>query len=406
MVEKSKKNKKVIVAMSGGVDSSVAAALLKKQGYQVIGVFMHFWAEPRNHAEFTPTPKFGVGAGAEPRGIENKCCSIEAEEKARAVAAKLDIPFYVFHFEKEFKEMVVDYFLKEYAACRTPNPCVVCNQKIKFGLLLEKALGLGADFVATGHYARIKKDDDAVFRLLCAKDKEKDQSYFLYTLTQNQLRHLLFPIGDYKKSEVYPVSFLQKKKGISLSAKEERCGVYSLAKKWQLPYRQQESFDICFIAGKNHNDFLKRYLKLKPGKIIDTSGKILGFHQGLSLYTIGQKAEIGGPGPFYVVELNQKNNTLIVTNNPDDPKLYRKSLIAQNVNWISGQEPELPLKCQARIRYRHEAVPVIIQNKKFKIKNKKEYEVIFKKPQRAVTPGQSVVFYQRNEVLGGGTIKI
>ena len=280
---KDTKSKKVIVAMSGGVDSSVAAALLKKQGYDVAGIFMHFWAEPKSSAE-------------------NKCCSSEAEGCARAVAAKLGIPFYVWHFEKEFKKAVVDYFLAEYQKAHTPNPCVVCNQKIKFGLFLKKALALGAGYIAMGHYACVKNN-----KLFSAKDKKKDQSYFLYNLTQKGLSSILFPLGDYQKSEVY-----------------------QMAKKWGLPYRQKEAFDICFIAGKDHNEFLKKYLKLRPGKIISKTpphpspyqgegwGGVLGQHQGLSLYTIGQKAQVGGPGPYYVVGFNRKNNDLFVTKNPNE----------------------------------------------------------------------------------------
>jgi tRNA-specific 2-thiouridylase len=262
-----KNKKKVIVAMSGGVDSSVAAALLKKQGYNVSGVFMKLWREGEQ--------------------------SDDALKNAWAVAEKLDIKLEILDLKKEFKKVVVDYFLKEFSQARTPNPCVVCNQKIKFGLLLDKVLEMGGDYVATGHYvkkSKIKKQKSKIiYKLQIAKDKFKDQSYFLYNLTQKKLAKILFPIGDYKKLEVY-----------------------KMAEEWKLPYKKGESFDICFLAGQSHRDFLKKYLKLKPGKIINESGKIFGEHKGLALYTIGQRADIGGPGPFYVVDLDLKNNAVVV----------------------------------------------------------------------------------------------
>ncbi len=399
------KNKKVLVAISGGVDSSVAAALLKKNGYDVAGVFMHFWSEPdgsptRKDAKFTPldNPISNV-AGAKVRKIESKFCSVEAERIACRVAEKLSIPFYVFHFEKEFKKEVVDYFLKEYREGRTPNPCVVCNREIKFGLLFKKMLELGFDYLATGHYVRIKYDylkkstGVEKFKLLKAKDKTKDQSYFLWSLWQKQLSRLLFPVGDYTKKEVY-----------------------EMAKKWKVAYRKSESFDICFIAGKDHNEFLKKRLKMKPGPIIDTKDKSVGWHEGLPLYTKGQRKDIkiGGTGPYYVIDKDFKTNTLIVTNKQFDNRLYKKSLVAKRVNWVLGKEPKLPLKCQARIRYGHKAVPSIVKSlprtetkflvRGLKSKIKSQLFVEFNKSQRAVTPGQSVVFYHRNELLGGGII--
>jgi tRNA-specific 2-thiouridylase len=354
-----KNTQKIIVAMSGGVDSSVAAALLKGAGFDVIGVFMKFWSEPGKNGL--------VGAW-------NRCCSPEAEKRARQVAANLNIPFYIFNFEKEFKKRIVDYFLKEYKAGLTPNPCIVCNKEIKFGLLLEKALVLNADYVATGHYARLQKKKDGT-HLLKGKDKEKDQSYFLCQLNQKQLKHILFPIGNYTKAQVR-----------------------KLAKKFKLPVsKTPESQEVCFIQ-TTINDFLARYIKQKSGKIVDTKGKILGYHQGLTFYTIGQRKGIKLPGgPFYVLDKNLKKNILIVTRNKKD--LFKKELVAKKVNWISGKKPKLPLKIKAKIRYRHKPSLATIH----KIQNTK-YKILFSSPQRAVTPGQSVVFYQGQELLGGGII--
>jgi tRNA-specific 2-thiouridylase len=373
------KQKKVIVAMSGGIDSSVAAALLKRAGFQVVGAFMKFWMAPDDNGLI---------------GRWNRCCSPEAEKRARKVAKNLKIPFYVFNFEKEFKKRIVDYFLSEYKLGRTPNPCVVCNKEIKFGLLLEKALKLDADYVATGHYARIEKAKNKKqkieFKLLKGKDKEKDQSYFLWQLNQKQLKHILFPVGQYTKKEVR-----------------------ELARSFKLPVlKTSESQEICFIK-TTINDFLKRHLKPKTGKIVDTKGKILGQHQGLAFYTIGQRKGIGlAGGPYYVLDKDLKKNLLIITKNEKD--LSKRELICKNVNWIASQKPNLPITVTAKIRYRHKgATANIFYDKKFRV-----YRLKFKVAQRAITPGQSVVFYRGEErgareaggrgggvvVLGGGII--
>jgi tRNA-specific 2-thiouridylase len=391
---------KILVAMSGGIDSSVAAALLKKAGFNVIGVFMKFWADSQKNS----------------LEVSNRCCSSEAENRARKVAKILKIPFYIFDFSQEFKKRIVDYFLKEHKIGNTPNPCVVCNNEIKFGLLLEKALNLGADFVATGHYARLRQSDSNLPMtselseysehsnvnldhsdriLLRAKDKNKDQSYFLWMLKQGQLKKILFPIGDYTREEV------------------ER-----LARKFKLPVLEaKKSVEICFIE-KTVNEFLRKYLKEKPGLIVEKISKkgqkkhsnilqsvraldgyrILGKHKGLWFYTIGQRKGIGlSGGPFWVLEKDLKKNLLIVTRNEKD--LLKKELFCKDVNWISGKEPKLPLKVKAKIRYRTDFTRATIYHLKNKI-----YRVIFEKPQRAITPGQSVVFYKGEELLGGGII--
>ncbi|TSC52001.1 MAG: tRNA-specific 2-thiouridylase [Parcubacteria group bacterium LiPW_39] len=394
---------------------------------------------------------------AERRGNENLCCSAEAEKAARLVAAKLKIPFYVFNFAKEFKKEVVDYFLDELARGRTPNPCAVCNKKIKFGLLFKKALALGADFIATGHYARIKKDvilspkgeesraDAAatLFRLFVAKDKNKDQSYFLYQLNQKQLSRIIFPMGDYTKERVY-----------------------QMAKKWCLPYRQEESFDLCFV-GSDTGSFIKKYLKLKSGKIIgirfchsrespaerDESGnpesiksgfrvkrgmtiskdfKVLGEHRGLALYTIGQRKNLVVPnGPWWVVKKDNQKNILYVSN--DEKDLYGGQMSVSRVNWIDKQAPKLPMRVRVKIRYKSEAAEAIIRYvvaspakrgeitpalavkirdghgvPPFANGGTPRHDILavkFRNSQRAVTPGQSAVLYSgRGEILGGGVI--
>jgi len=347
--------KKVICAMSGGVDSGVAAALLKGAGFNVRGVFLKLYNSPQFK---------------------------ESEEKAKRIAEILKIPFSTLDLRKQFKQKVIDYFLAEYQKGRTPNPCVKCNKDLKFGIFLKKALALDADYIATGHYARkIRNPKFEILKLLVAKDKEKDQSYFLYNLTQKQLKKILFPIGDYTKSKVK-----------------------KLAKDFKIAdLVRPESRDICFLKGK-HQDFFKKHLRLKPGPILNTFRKRIGQHQGLPLYTIGQRKEIEVPGalPYYVLKLDFKNNALIVTDNEKD--LYKKELVTEKVNWTLPThhpfEPRLPLKIKAKIRYLHPANSATI-TKKLKTKT---YRLTFSSPQRAITPGQSVVFYRDQEVMGGGII--
>lgn len=341
--------------MSGGVDSSVAAALLKRAGFNVVGVFMRFWKSTQK--------------GTTERW--NRCCSVEAEQRARAVAQVIGVPFYVFNFEKDFKKRIVDRFLEEHKLGFTPNPCIICNKEIKFGFLLEKALALGAQYIATGHYVKIQISKSRIQKLLRAKDKNKDQSYFLWRLNQKQLKHVLFPVGGYTKPEVR-----------------------KLAKKFKLPTAETpESQEICFVPD-TVNEFLKRYFKPKKGKIIDTTGKALGEHQGLIFYTIGQRKGIRLPqGPYWVKDRDFEKNILVVTKNEKD--LLKKELSFHDANWLSGKLPKFPLKAVAKIRYRAKLAPAVVYE---------NHKMIFEQPQRAVTPGQSVVFYRSQELLGGGII--
>lgn len=331
--------------MSGGVDSSTAAALLKKNGFEVIAVFMHM------HEHSNPSD-------------------------ARKMAKILNIPFYVLDVRKEFKRRIIDYFINEYKKGNTPNPCVMCNKYIKFKFLIDKMTELKADFVATGHYARVKNG-----KLLTAEDSKKDQSYFLWTLKRNQLKKIIFPIGDYTKEQVR-----------------------GLAKKFGLPvFNKKDSQEICFID-TSIQDFLKKALPAealtKAGPIITIDGKKIGEHKGLVFYTIGQRKGLPATpvswlawragDPIYVVKKDIKNNALIISKSEKD--LLRKEMLVKNVNWISGQS--FSGKCKVKIRSMAKMVPATIK------KNK----VIFDKEQRAITPGQSAVFYTGNEVLGGGII--
>jgi tRNA-specific 2-thiouridylase len=357
-----KHKKRVIVGMSSGVDSSVAAALLKKQGYDVVGVFMHFWKEPGQDAL-----------------RENKCCSVESQQDARKVAQILDIPLYTANVAKEFKKEVVDYFLDEIKNGRTPNPCVACNERIKFNFLFKKMLEMGADYVATGHYAEIK-EKKGKHHLFTSCDEEKDQTYFLYNLSQQQLAKILFPVGKYKKDEIR-----------------------KMAKKEKLPvFDKDDSQGICFTPERTPGEFIKRNLKVSAGNIVLTNGKKIGHHEGLELFTIGQRKgiEIGGNGPYYVVDRNFKTKELVVTNDESDPAISKKSMLVEIKNWVA-EMPKMPMELNVKIRYRHPLVRAIIK----KAKNN-QCEVEFIELQKAVTPGQSAVFYSDDkEVLGGGIIK-
>lgn len=345
--------------MSGGVDSAVAAALLKRAGFEVIGVFMKFWVDDT-----------GIVSGA--CLPENRCCCDESEQRARKTAMQLGMPFYVIDARREFKKLVVDRFIADAKRGLTPNPCVICNQEIKFGLLVEKALQMGADYVATGHYAQIKKTKDGIYHLFKGRDKNKDQSYFLWRLGQEQLSRIIFPVGCFEKKEVR-----------------------NLAKKWRLPSAAApESQEVCF-AGGNMEGFLEKYCGKNPGKIINGEGKTIGQHQGLWFYTIGQRKGIKlSGGPFYVAGKNFLKNELVVANNIE--VLGKDKAKLSDLKWIAGFAPELSLKIKARIRYRAREVAAILDD---------TGGLEFKKPQFAVTCGQSAVLYKGQEVLGGGIIE-
>jgi tRNA-uridine 2-sulfurtransferase len=354
-----KKKIKVAVGVSGGVDSSVAVALLREQGYDVIGVFMHFWHE-----------------SVKGKVRDNICCSLESSEDARRVCQKLDIPFYTMNMKVQFKKNVVDDFIDEYSKGRTPNPCVRCNRYVKFGEFIKKAKALGVDYVATGHYAKVKEKKDGLVHLYMGKDKAKDQSYFLHQLTQTQLKSILFPLGDLNKDKVRR---LAKKFGLATASKKE-------------------SQEICFIPDSDVAGFLSRKTKFETGEIKDFQTKeVLGKHDGLPRYTIGQRKGIGlAGGPWFVVRLDMKKNILWVSR--DEKDLLSKNLIVKNVNWMAG-EPKFPMKVKCRIRYRSKEVNAIINKKDSRI------EVEFSRPERAVTAGQYAVFWKGKECLGGGVIE-
>ncbi len=386
-----KKNKKVIVGLSGGVDSSVAALLLKNKGFSLTGVFMEFW------------------------GSKNRCCNPEAQKRARDVCRKLNIPFYVFDVKKEFKEKVVDYFIEGYKKGITPNPCVVCNKEIKFNFLIKKLSVLNADYIATGHYARIAPASTSFSRTGClsapaadsnlgshpadsptarpssaglrnvlskenlrmpseqsiykGKDKEKDQSYFLWNIKREWLSKIIFPLGDLKKEEVKKI------------ARENDFSAADV----------KESQEVCFVE-KRTSEFLKKNIPSFPGEIVDNKGNTVGKHNGLFYYTIGQRKglDLSG-GPYYVLEKDYKKNKLVVTKEEGD--LCKKELFYNKANFFTKKI--FPFEAKAKIRYKGKEMKCSVDKDK----------VFFFSQQKAVTPGQSVVFYKGEELLGGGVIK-
>jgi tRNA-specific 2-thiouridylase len=358
---KNDKTKRVVVAMSGGVDSSVTAALLKEEGHEVIGISMQVW----DHSRFS-----GESFGS--------CCSLDDIHDARRVAEQLDIPFYVVNFEEEFQQLVIDDFVAEYFRGRTPNPCVRCNQRVKFELLLRKAGELGADFLATGHYARIERDDSGLCRLLTGVDRGKDQSYFLFTLTQQQLSRTLFPLGGMTKPEVR-----------------------RLAARFALRVAEKgESQEICFIPDNDYVRFLEeeRAPGLLSGTIVDSRGKVLGTHDGTYRYTVGQRKGLGiaHPQPLYVLRVDAERREVVVG---ERDELESAGLTAGNINWIVSP-PTAPFEATCKIRYRHQPVPCRVEPLP-----EHRAEVRFLEREKSVTPGQAVVFYDGDIVLGGGWIE-
>jgi tRNA-specific 2-thiouridylase len=357
---------RVVVAMSGGVDSSVAAALLARAGYDVIGLSMQLYDQRASPEAF------------------GSCCSLDDLQDARRVAAAIGIPYYLVNFEEKFQNTVVRNFVDEFASGRTPIPCVHCNADLKFATLVERAAGLGAACVATGHYARVEYDEDARrFRLLRGVDRDKDQSYFLFSLTQDQLAHALFPVGHLTKPQV--------------RAQAEALGL-AVADK-------PDSHEICFVPDGDAAGFVERSVALEPGRapaldpgdIVDSSGTVLGRHRGLHRFTVGQRKGLGisTGSPRYVLKLEPAEGRVVV--GPRE-ELGRRELTASGMNWIAGAPPDRPVRLTARIRHRHRDAPATVTA------DGASMQLTFDEPQLAVTPGQAVVLYDSEEVVGGGWI--
>ncbi|WP_435686195.1 tRNA 2-thiouridine(34) synthase MnmA [Sedimenticola selenatireducens] len=357
------KKEKIIVGMSGGVDSSVAALLMIEQGYQVEGLFMKNWEEDDSR----------------------EYCSAAVDlADAQSVADQLGIRLHTINFSGEYWDHVFEHFLAEYRAGRTPNPDVLCNREIKFKAFLDYALHLGAAGIATGHYASIGRREDS-WQMLRARDENKDQTYFLYMLGQEQLRHSHFPLGDLEKPEVRKIA--------------EQAGLPN--------HKKKDSTGICFIGERKFSEFLSRYLPARPGQMVTPEGSVIGEHQGLMYYTLGQRKGLGIGGradsetdPWFVVDKDLESNRLIVAQGHDHPLLLKQELDASQLHWVAGSAPPLPVTCMARIRHRQPLQACTLSP----LENG-HLRVQFNKKQRAVTPGQSIVFYQDQVCLGGGIIE-
>ena len=351
---------RVVTAMSGGVDSSVAAALLKEQGYEVVGLMLKLWSDGES-------------------GRTNRCCTPADVDAARSVADQLEIPFYLINIADSFKATVVDYFVDEYVAGRTPNPCLMCNRHIRYELLLNKALSLGAEYLATGHYARVRQTEGGQYHLLRGVDAQKDQSYVLSVLGQKELAHALWPLGELTKPQVR-----------------------ALAARFNLPVAEKvESQDLCFLANGDYRDFLTRHAPtgaIRPGEIRDTSGRVLGEHHGLPFYTIGQRKGIGlaAREPFYVIALDAADNAVIVGARHE---LGRRECLARNMHYVGGVLPVGLFRATAKIRYKAREAAVTVQPQG------ELAHIEFDEAQRDITPGQGLVLFDGEVVIGQGIIQ-
>jgi tRNA-specific 2-thiouridylase len=349
--------KRVIVAMSGGVDSAVAAGLLVQQGYDVVGITMRLWTRDDDTA----------------RSNQKRCCGVEDVDDARAAAEVLGIPHYTMNLEEEFGRKVVDYFVGEYARGRTPNPCLACNEHVKFRALFDRAVALDADYLATGHYARVHHGEGGV-ELHKAQDDSKDQSYVLYTLQQAELSRLLFPVGEYPKVDIRQIAF---EMGLPLHDKPD-------------------SAEICFVPGNDYRAFLAERLPQRPGEIVDAAGAVVGEHDGVAGYTIGQRKGLGAFGnKRFVTQIDPELNVITIG---DEEDLLATSLVTESPSWVSGAAPGDEFEAEVKVRYKSPPVPARVRVEGDSLC------IEFSRPQRAVTPGQSAVLYEGDRVLGGATI--
>jgi len=356
------KKKKVVIGMSGGVDSSVAAWLLQKQGYEVVGVTMQIWQDE--------TPEQVEENGG--------CCGLSAVDDARRVASQLEIPYYVMNFKKDFKERVIDYFMDEYLHGRTPNPCIACNRYVKWESLLKRSMEIGADYIATGHYAQVEKLQSGRYALKKSATAAKDQTYALYNLTQEQLSHTLMPVGAYTKEQI--------------RAFAEELGL--------LVAHKRDSQEICFVPDKDYARFIEEnaHIRIPEGNFVWTDGTVIGKHKGITHYTVGQRKGLGlAMGrPVVVTRICPETNEVVIGEADD---VFSRTLRADRLNWMAVEKPEKEMRFLAKIRYNHAGAMCTVR-----MVGEDEVECTFDEPVRAVTPGQAVVFYDGDYVAGGGTI--